>query len=374
MPLIIAVFIFVVSFCTDVISAQETKSIPVSAAFFEDVSARNRSNIESIVTIQGEVEIEHDQYEEENVTSFRQSKTVFAVDNKRNYRLSIRFLNKNVLLENGVENKEGYCNIDGFLYMDDIAYWYYAANPNAGDPNINPLNHASVIGMIRIEQRNVNLHDNSRLPEYFNPFDRMTPSRVDPSERMLSAAMSLSHKSDIHKSSVTYSATQTGDILTVKAESQFGSKQAAHFYFFDTTKSHCLIEYKTIIDNSCYRYWSCKPILVDGIWFPSTISEFTVGGKNKKEYRFSNVKINKKIPEDVFTLQFLGARQKDHVFDARTKTESVINDPAFLLPEYLKNLEKKPISNRNWILIWILIGVGLLSIFLLIYRMFSQYF
>jgi outer membrane lipoprotein-sorting protein len=54
-----------------------------------------------------------------------------------------------------------------------------------------------------------------------------------------------------------------------------------------------------MIDNSCFRYWKCEPVLVDGVWFPSTVSEFTVGGKNKREYRFSNVKINKKIPDKV---------------------------------------------------------------------------
>ncbi|MDR2440531.1 MAG: outer membrane lipoprotein-sorting protein [Planctomycetaceae bacterium] len=351
------------SFCTDVVSAQETKSIPISVAFFEDVAGRNRSNIESIMTIQGDVEIQYERYQEKEVVTFQKSKTFFAVDNKRNYRLSLRSLYEYWQLENDVK-KKNYCTIDGYLYVGDIAYWYYAANPNVGDPDINPLNHASVIGTIRIEQRDVIRHDNSRLPEYFNPFDRMIPSRVVPSKAMLFAAKSLSHQSR-----VVYSVTQTGNFLTVKEESELGSKPAAHIYVFDTTKSYYLIEYKTMLNNSCYRYWSCEPILIDGIWFPSTVSEFTVGGKNKKEYRFSNVKINKKIPDDVFTLQFLGVRQKDHVFDTRTQTASEINDPAFPLPEYLKNLEKKSTSISNWILI----GAGLFLIFCSLYRIFLQW-
>jgi hypothetical protein len=354
-----------VSFCTDAVSAEATNSIPISVAFFEDVAGKNRSNIESIITVQGDVEIDAYQYETEKITSFRKSKTFFAVDKKSNNRLSLRSLDKNVQLENGVEKKKGYCTIDGYLYVGDVAYWYYAANPNVGDPEIDPQNHASVVGNIRIDQRDVRQHDNSRLPEYFDPFNHMIPSRSAPSGAMLIAAKVLSDQ----LTRPTYSVTQAGNFLTVKEESTLGSKPAGHLYVFDTTKSHYLIEYETRMNDSCLMHWKCEPVLVDGIWFPSTVSEVTVNGKYKKEYRFSNVKINKKIPDKVFTLQFLGVRQQDFVYDTRTQTKSQIEDTAFPLPEYLKNLEKKSMSKSKWIFI----GTGLFLIFLSLYRLFSQW-
>jgi hypothetical protein len=105
MLLIIVVFICVVSFCTDAVSAQEIKSIPISVSFFENVAGRNRSNIESIITIQGDVEIQYERYQEKEVVTFQKSKTFFAVDNKRNYRLSLRSLDEYWQLENDVKKK-----------------------------------------------------------------------------------------------------------------------------------------------------------------------------------------------------------------------------------------------------------------------------
>ncbi|MDR1477895.1 MAG: hypothetical protein LBJ00_03030 [Planctomycetaceae bacterium] len=360
MLLIIVVFVCVVSFCTDVVSAQEGKPVPISVAFFENVANRNRSNIESIITVQGDVEIQYEEYQKKEVITFQKSKTFFAIDKKSNYRLSLRSLCEYWQLENDAKEKK-HCTIDGYLCVKDVAYWYHAANPNVDDPDVDPQNHASVIGNIRIDQRDVTRHDNSRLPEYFNPFDRMIPSRVVPSREMFVAAKSLSHQSH-----VIYSATQVGNFLTVKAERTLGSKPAAHIYVFDTTKSYYLIEYKTMIDNSCYRHWKCEPILVDEIWFPSIASEFIFGGKVKREYRFSNVKINKKISDEIFTLQFLGVRQKDHLFDTRTQIASEVEDTAFPLPEHLKSLEKKSKSR------WIFICAGLFLIFVSIYLTFMQ--
>jgi hypothetical protein len=212
-----------VSFCTDVVFAQETKSIPISVAFFEDVAARNRSNIESIITVQGDVEIQYEEYKEKKVVTFQKSKTFFAVDKKSNNRLSLRSLDEYWQLEEGVKKKK-YCTIDGYLYVGDVAYWYSTANPNVGDPQIDPQNHASVIGNIRIDQRDVRRHDNLRSQDYFDPFDRMIPSRVVPSSDMLKGAKTLTSKSP-----VTYSASQTGDILTVKAERDLGSKVSVYF-------------------------------------------------------------------------------------------------------------------------------------------------
>jgi hypothetical protein len=368
---IIVMFACVVFFGADAVFAQEIKSIPISVAFFEDVATRTRINIESIVTIQGDVEIQYERYKEKEAVTFQKSKTFFAVDKKNNNRLSLRSLDEFWRLENAVKEKKR-CTIDGYLYVGDVAYWYTAANLNAGDPNINPQNHASVIGKIRIDQRDVRRHDHSPLPEYFDPFDNMAPSQVVPSQAILFAAKSFSHQPPLPR---TYSATQAGNFLTIKIEREIpvkigheiGPKPAAHIYVFDTTKSYYLIEYKTMINNICFRYWKCEPVLVDGVWFPSTVSEFTVGGKNKNEYRFSNVKINQKIPDNIFTLQFMGVRQKDYIFDTRTQTESEVDDPSFPLPEYLKQIERKSKSK------WIFIGVGLLLIFISVYRMFSRW-
>ncbi|GHT16431.1 hypothetical protein FACS1894189_0070 [Planctomycetales bacterium] len=362
MLLVTVVFVFLVSFCISAVPAQEAKSIPVTAAFLENVANRNRSNIESIVTIQGNVEIQYEEYAEKEVITFQKSNTFFAVDKKRDYRLSLRSLEEYWQVKDSIKEKE-YCTIDGYLCVEDAAYWYYAANPNVGDPNINPQNHASVIGNIRIDQRDVSRHDNSRLPEYFDPFDRMIPSRVMPSREMLIGAKTLTYKSP-----VTYSATQTGLFLTVKAERKLGSKPASHIYVFDTAKSYYLVEYRTMIDGSCYRNWKCEPILIDGIWFPSSVSEFIVGGKCKREYRFSNVKINEKISDDVFTLQFLGVRQKDHFFDTRTQTAGEITDTSFPLPEYLENLERKS-SRTNWIFI----SIGSFLIIIALFFKFRQW-
>jgi hypothetical protein len=106
---------------------------------------------------------------------------------------------------------------------------------------------------------------------------------------------------------------------------------------------------------------------IDDIWFPSVVEDAFAGGSHTVNICFSDVKINRKIPDNVFTLQFLGVKQKDHLYDARTQTASEINDPTFPLPEYLKKLERKSISN------WILICAGLFLIFLSLYRMFSRW-
>jgi hypothetical protein len=104
--------------------------------------------------------------------------------------------------------------------------------------------------------------------------------------------------------------------------------------------------------------WEPEYILQSGILLPDKVSVISGHGTSQARYRFVKSIINSPIPDANFTLQHIGVRQGDTVYDNRTNTESVITDSSF--PEALSTIAlKRP---RFGTLNYLLIGIGTLML------------
>jgi len=315
--------------------AQETLSNQELSKTLEDIALHNQKNFESIHTLSGKADVEVRRYENDNLVVLQKTEIFFAVDKKRDWRVTRNTQYENWKMENG-EKKISPCDISGYLLKDEEVYWYYAANPNVGNPDVDPMNHASVKGTIRLDKRDPLQHDVSSRISNFDPFRRIVP-RISPapSENMKSFAKFLATEPP----PLPYSISQNGDLTTVIAEVTHGLSSVTNKYVFDVSKSCYLVEYWSSLNDIVGMDWKCEIEKIDGVWFPTLVTETISNGKSVTQLKFSDVKINQDIADDYFTLQFLGVKQQDHLYDTRTKTASEIDDPAFPLPEYLKALE-----------------------------------
>jgi hypothetical protein len=358
------IFIVFLIYFTSLTIAQETSEVQLNLDILMNIANRNRMNIESMMTIQGTADVEACSYENETLVSKQRKKIIFAVNLKHNYIVSKSSQYENWKIEE-TGKKDFRCNIDGFLFKDDVAYWYHAANPDIKHPDVNPLFHPSVIGNIIVNQRNIVQNHYSKWSECFNPLHNIVPyASPMPFEQMSAYATIFTN----YPPPLPYSASRSGDLLTIKYKNDRRKPPLVNQYVFDVSKSYYLIAFQSSVGNRYGKNWKCELAKINEVWFPSVVENASAGGSDTIKIAFSEVKINKEIPENFFTLQFLGVRQKDHIFDARTQTTSEIDDPAFPLPEYLKQLERKS-STLNWIFI----GTGLFLIFCALYRLFSQW-
>jgi hypothetical protein len=184
-------------------------------------------------------------------------------------------------------------------------------------------------------------------PEYFFTFENNNVDEI---------LLKLSNNAD---KATGYSIKKEGDTVIIQLARKKDNPIPNALYYIDLSKGANLtqVEMRTIeinlLTETIWR-WSWQEI--NGVWVPKEITKDNICSLPEPEechnrIVWKNTEVNVPLASDEFSLQKLGIRQGDVLFDTRTNTKTIITDKSFPTEAQVKkktsNQEQTVIQRRS---------------------------
>ena len=384
-------FAFALSFavlCVQVVGAEEL-AVHEIIALCQQTAFASKKTMETIRTWQGVANVEVLAFAPQDFTGsperYVKAEIEFFVDKVEDKRCFMVTTQENRSRE-GDRYVSHKCDILGVLIIDDVVYHHTRKNLDvsdtleAFDSSVPGSTLESLIsdravssGNLIIRQRD---EEESRseadsLLENFDPFVWLHPRAFPTDRRFLEFANLVEANPERFQEKMTFEKKGDMFIATNIPAEQFSSVRVT--FVVDTTKEFSVVSRHSedVKSGVLVRSWVADFEEKNGLFLPQFVEEMLGSGKYVTKIKFSRSVINAPIPEKVFTLEQLGVRQEDRMYDHRTQTEGTVVDPK--LPAALYKMQLERSQSHRTLQRHVLTTIGVLLFLIVLTRMYFRW-